>query len=276
MATRVCVGLDEDDLLEEELHSLSQDDPGASDMEAYFQEIFELQELEENEVERYCAECPYVRKQVTSAKLIVLQPQRVQQAYDRAGPLGLFFLFLTKTFIKTIWGWTNQHIKDNVKPKLIGWNQLQAYIGLEMAMSLVHFSDMKEYWAEGLFQGVADFKTTMSRAWFQYIRANIRFYVEYDNKKADEDPLYHSRSIMQQFSANASKVAVPGAVMTLDENSIPTKARTKARCFNKSKPHKFAIRMYVLVCWASLYLFSILDNDRGNNSAHSAAERYLQ
>ena len=52
-------------------------------------------------------------------------------------------------------------------------NEFNAYLGLEVAMLLVKFSRMKDYWSSKLFLGSSDFADTMSRDRFLMIRSAI-------------------------------------------------------------------------------------------------------
>lgn len=41
--------------------------------------------------------------------------------------------------------------------------EFRVYIGLEMAMSIVQYTDIKSYWETGVFVGHENFKKTVSR-----------------------------------------------------------------------------------------------------------------
>ena len=61
MASRQHDGVDDDSILEDELALLATDDPSDVQLDnALFQDTFQLQELEDGDVDRYCAECLYV------------------------------------------------------------------------------------------------------------------------------------------------------------------------------------------------------------------------
>jgi hypothetical protein len=51
----------------------------------------------------------------------------------------------------------------------INETKFNAYIGLKLAMSLLQFNDLAEYWKNNMFQGHKDFKKTMSRDDFMHI-----------------------------------------------------------------------------------------------------------
>jgi len=66
--------------------------------------------------------------------------------------------------------------------------------------------------------------------------------------------------MMEEVFQNSTAVAIPQGCMALDENSIPTKARTRALSYQKDKPDSWAIRLYALVSHSGAYLYSCWDN----------------
>ena len=101
-----------------------------------------------------------------SSGLKVLHKARCARLLQSKGYSGLVSLFVGDKFIDQIWKFTNVRLRQK------GYNKttrklFRAYVGLEMAMSIVQFNDIKSYWKTGVFLGHDDFKSTMSRARFQ-------------------------------------------------------------------------------------------------------------
>ncbi|GMF35134.1 unnamed protein product [Phytophthora fragariaefolia] len=90
------------------------------------------------------------------------------------------------------------------------------------------------------------------------------------------DPLLHSRTVMEHVQSKFAQIAVPYGTSSLDENSVRTKARTRAKSFIPSKPDKHAIRFYAVVARKSLYVHTIWDNGSGNFSKMTPAARYTK
>ena len=65
-------------------------------------------------------------------------------------------------------------------------------------------------------------------------------------------------------------------VVTLDEASVRTKAKTRAKTYLPSKPDKYAIRFYAINCWKSLYLQNFFDNGAGHKGNQTCSDRYVQ
>ena len=71
-------------------------------------------------------------------------------------------------------------------------------------------------------------------------------------------------------------VAYTLGVFSLDEASIRTIGRCRAKTFMPNKPLKYGIRFYALNDWKSLYLQSFFDNGAGNEMGLTCEERFLQ
>lgn len=162
--------------------------------------------------------------------------------------------------------------------KSVNESKFRAYVGLEMAMSILQLNDISSYWRTGMFLGHDDFKSTMSRDDFQNIRANIilREPGTYNHTEVSADPLWHSRKLLDHFQKNIASVAVPTGTTALDEASVRTKCRSKARSYLPSKPDKYAIRFYAVVGTKYAYLFSIMDNRSRNTTGETAPEAFTR
>ena len=232
---------------------------------------------EENTTESLAVTNSYLKLLETNTGLKVIQHTKVTQAFTQSGKLGLFRLFLTNSWFKGMRTWLNKKLKQAGKDE-ISERKFRAYMGLEMATSLVKMNDLKSYWKKEMFAGHRDFKETMSRDDFLFIRSNIvlRDPDDYSHEEASSDPLWHSRKILNHFQKNVSQIAVPMGTSALDEAGVRTKARTKASSYIANKPDKYAIRFYAVVGSQNAYLFNIFDNRSGNTSGVSPPEAFCR
>ena len=212
----------------------------------------------------------YIQGLVNQSALHLLQPLRAKKALE--GPykeLGLFFLFLTQTYLETVRNWTNERMIRKGLAEITK-EQLLAYLGLEMGTSLLRMNEIKEYWSTGPFMGNETFKNSMTRKRFIDIRTHITFRApkeqERDLQGQQDDPLWHSRSFMEHFARNSASIAVPTGTSALDENTARTKARTRARTYMPNKSDKYGVRFYSVVGTKHCYLSSINDNRAGNET----------
>jgi len=80
--------------------------------------------------------------------------------------------------------------------------------------------------------------------------------------------------VLDQFIKKSASIAVPVGVSALDENSCPTKARTKAKTYSPNKPAKYAIRFYAVVGHKFCYLSSMFDSRSGNSTGIEGVHDY--
>lgn len=237
------------------------------------EEEFIVTEVSESEKASLVARSPYIQSLMDASSLQILQRQKAERAYSENKEVGLFHLFLNKSFFHSILKWTNAELEKKGRNKITE-KKLYAYVGLELAMSILRLSEIRDYWKQTMFEGHSDFSRVMSRDDFQNIRGSLRFYPFYDSPIATKDPLWHSRLMLEHFMKNCSRIAVPYGVSSLDENTVRCKARTLARSYMKSKPVKYGITFYSIVDWKEGYLHSLWDNGSGNKTGNTAADRF--
>jgi hypothetical protein len=69
--------------------------------------------------------------------------------------------------------WTNAYLVINSDLPTTE-NGIDAYFGLEIAMSICKMNEISDFWSEKLFLGQKDFNATMNRNRFQRIRSAIQ------------------------------------------------------------------------------------------------------
>jgi hypothetical protein len=193
----------------------------------------------------------------------------------------LLHLFMTKSFFAAVLKWMNK--KLSLSPQSRGRrvdkfseDELFAYVELELAMSVIRYNDIGQYWSTKVLEGHAAFRNTMSRNKFELIRSLLSFYdrESYDANLSSLDPLWHSRNILEHFLRNCVDVATPTGPSALDEHSTATKARTTDKTYNANKPAKFAIRFYAVTGAVTPYISSFFDNCAGNKTNICDAVEY--
>lgn len=217
----------------------------------------------------------YIRDLIAGSGLKLLQKDRVIRAYQQNGVGGLFKLFFTRSFVDKMRKWTNKSLEDNGF-RTVNEAKFFAYFGLELGSSLIQYNDLDEYWKNNMFQGHADFKRVMSRDDFLRIRGHLKLRPPaYSHDGAIHDPLWHSRSLMEYFLKQIATIAVPIGNAALDENTVRTTARTKAKSYIANKPQPYGIRFYAVVGSKFTYLHSMFDNGSGNTTGISRAQAYV-
>ena len=106
--------------------------------------------------------------------LKILQEGCVKMAYANNKHLGLFPLFITRHLLAIICQRTNEALIES-QQATISEIKFQAYIGLELAMSIIPMNQIRDYWSQEMFLGQEDFKKAMSQNNFLQIWQNIVF-----------------------------------------------------------------------------------------------------
>lgn len=240
-------------------------------------EEFEVFQLDESEAASVVEDNKYIENIMNNSFLSLLQPNRAQGAFVKDHEKGLFHLFLSPTFWSGVLQWTNASRHKKGK-KQICMDQLQAFIGLELAMSIVKIGSICAYWERARFSGHGDFSDTMSRNDFQEVRASIQFHppITDGHSISTADPLWHCRCLLEHFQQNCANVAVPLGSSALDEASCRTKGRTRAKSYMPNKPIRYGIRFYACVGTREMYCHSFWDNGSGNKLPSTAGERYTR
>jgi hypothetical protein len=199
---------------------------------------------------------PYIRDQIDKSKLNAHQEARVCKAFQASRALGLVNQFLDKTLLRAIQTWTNDVLRARGKVKACD-NEFNAYLGLEIAMSLVKFSRMKDYWSSKLFLGSSDFANTMSRDRFLTIRSAIVLRprpTAYQHQVMTSDPRWHCRPVLAHSQKNCTSVATPGKISALDENAIRYSAQSSCCIWEQNQSDSPFVAMLssvgVLLTWS--------------------------
>jgi Transposase IS4 len=232
--------------------------------------LTEMTALEEHDL---IEQSTYLQGLMSSTKLKILQPNAVKEAYSERGNKGLFNLFLNGRFFSNVLSWTNGELAKKGHAT-VSREAFDAYLGLELAMSLNQLNQISYYWSTKTFLGNVDFRETMSRDMFCCIRSCLKFHEDRTHANAFTDPLCHCRTMLNHFLKSANSVAVPTGCSALDENTIRCKARTKAKTYMPSKPIKFGICFYAVVGWKHAYLHSLWENRSENTTNETAAAAY--
>ncbi|KAK1941088.1 hypothetical protein P3T76_007794 [Phytophthora citrophthora] len=118
----------------------------------------------------------YVDNLIRDSGLHIVRERERWQRHSRSVVNSACFLFFfSREFRDSLLLWTNKMLKEKGKQEATVF-ELDAYIGLEIAMSFNPVTQMKELWSTKLFMGQPDFGSTMSRNRFESIRARFQIH----------------------------------------------------------------------------------------------------
>ncbi|OWZ24586.1 hypothetical protein PHMEG_000336 [Phytophthora megakarya] len=116
----------------------------------------------------------------------------------------------------------------------------------------------------------------MPRTRFQQIRGALTLHPpEHPSFDREHDPLWRCCGVMEHFQKQFAAFAVPLCVSSIDEMTVRTKARTRAKTFMPSKPDKYGLRFYAVVGWSSLYVHSLWANSSDTQVSFQLYEQHF-
>lgn len=115
----------------------------------------------------------YIDSLTRESGLHLQSPDETEQAYNAHDEKGIFGIFVSKKLKQAWHTWANAALIAKGDDPLTG-AEIDAYIGLEMAVGLIPITDINGLWSDKQFLGHPDFKATMSRNRFQAIRGSLK------------------------------------------------------------------------------------------------------
>ncbi|CAG5051487.1 unnamed protein product [Parnassius apollo] len=152
----------------------------------------------------------------------------------------------------------------NVKPssRSHAWkptdrHEIKRFFGLILYMGLVRLPKLGYYWSKDKILGQTFPRTVMSRNRFEIILQYLHFS---DNETANKsDRISKIRPIIDMVNNTFQKYYSPKEDICVDESQVPFRGRIVFRQYNKSKRHKYGLKLFKLctipgyTCKFSLY-----------------------
>lgn len=107
---------------------------------------------------------PYIKEISDSRELFIRQIKTAQKAYNEFFELGLFHLFIARSFIACVQSWTNLKRMVAKGKKKVSYSEICAFVSLEIARGLIGLNSIKEYWSNKMFRGHPDFKNAKKKS----------------------------------------------------------------------------------------------------------------
>ena len=127
--------------------------------------------------------------------------------------------------------------------------ELQAFIGLNIAMGLLHLPQVRDYWSTNEILATPWFPSIMSRDRFFKILRYLHLVDSSKQKKRGEegyDILYKVRPLIDHLGAVFPKYYQPSRQLSIDEMMIGTRCRVSFLQYIPKKPTRFGIKVWVL------------------------------
>lgn len=163
-------------------------------------------------------------------------------------PIQFFEFFITNEILDYIVDQSCVYSTQQcpTKPLALTVEDLEQFIGIVIYMSVAHLPATRMYWSTALKHTlVAD---VMSCNKFEKIKRFLHFNNNYDFIPAGNnghDKLFKIRPLLSKLRERLLKVPKE-EFMAVDEQIIPTKARSNIKQYNPKKPHKWGYKAFVL------------------------------
>lgn len=184
-------------------------------------------------------------------------------------PLQYFLQFFDRQLISHIVGQTNLYsVQVNGSCIVTAQNEMEQFLGILILMGIIKYPQYRMYWSPGTrIPAVAD---VMPLARFEKIK---RFFHLNNNAEMPKhgqenfDKLYKVRPMIESILLKCRALS-PEESHSVDEQMIPTKARSSLRQYLPKKPHKWGMKVWAR-CGVSgmLYDFEIYTGKQAENKA---------
>lgn len=136
-------------------------------------------------------------------------------------------------------------------------HEIKRFFGLILYMGLVRLPRLSYYWSKDKILGQTFPSTIMSRNRFEIILQYLHFS---NNETANKsDRIFKIRPIIDMVNITFQKYYSPKEDICVDESQVPFRRRIVFRQYNKSKRHKYGLKLFKLctipgyTCKFSLY-----------------------
>ena len=207
------------------------------------------------------------RKEPAQVNSSFLGPSFPAPPEEENTPFQYFLQFCDRNLISHIVEQTNLYsVQVNGSSVVTTQNEMEQFLGILILMGIIKYPQYRMYWSPGTrIPAIAD---VMPLARFEKIK---RFFHMNNNaempKQGEEnfDKLYKVRPMIKSILSNCRALS-PEESHSVDEQMIPTKARSSLRQYLPKKPHKWGIKVWAR-CGVSgmLYDFEVYTGKQPDN-----------
>lgn len=204
----------------------------------------------------------------TRSRNIVLHlPGSKGEARNAATEIECFNLFFDNTIIGLIVCSTNIYI-NKIKGKyererdarLTDDIEIRAFLGILLLSGVIGGSrkKTKSIWDNSRGTGVEMIYLAMSEKRFRFLMRCLRFDDIRDRDQRREiDRLAPIRELFELFVAKFQQYFTPSEFVTIDEQLVKFRGRCQFRMYIPSKPGKYGLKVFALVCAKSMYCLNL-------------------
>ena len=195
-------------------------------------------------------------------------------------PLEVFQLFFTNVILSSIVQQTKLFAFQKGNDMEFCIEELMAFIGLNVAMGMLHLPQVKDYWSTSKILSTPWFPSVMSRDRFLKILKFLHLVDSTLQKKKGEegyDPLFKVRFLVDHLAAVYPQYYFPSRYLSIDEMMVGTRCRVVFLQYLPKKPTKFGIKVWINSEAKSGYVlnFQIYTGSEGKTKEKGLAYRVV-
>ena len=163
-------------------------------------------------------------------------------------PLQVFQLLLTSAILQSIVHQTKLFASQKNMDLHFCLEELEAFIGINIAMGLLRLPQVRDYWSTNEILGTPWFPAVMPRDHFLHILTYLHLVNSTQQRKKGDvayDPLFKVRPLLNHLTAVFSKYYRPDRFLSIDEMMIGTRCRVAFLQYIPMKPTRFGIKAWV-------------------------------
>nr|CAH7726963.1 unnamed protein product [Callosobruchus chinensis] len=190
-----------------------------------------------------------------------------KEVADLETPLQFFKFFFTKDIISAITTESNLYCSQKRinRPANLTEDEIEQFIGICLYMSIIQLPQARNYWSPHLGHPRVSEVMTCNR-WEE-----IKRFIHFNNNDnfipsgtPGHDKLFKIRPLLDRLQEKLNEIPVEEHI-AVDEQIIPTKARSTIKQYNPKKPHKWGFKVFVLSGISGFsYSFDIFAGSQSN------------
>jgi len=162
--------------------------------------------------------------------------------------LEVFQLFFTSAILTHIVNETTKFASQKGKTMEFCNSELMAFIGINIAMGMLHLPQVKDYWSTNVILATPWFPGIMSRNRFYTVLRYLHLAdskVQVPKGKEGYNPLFKVQFLIDHLTAVYPQYYYPSRYLSIDEMMVGTRCRISFLQYLPKKPTKFGIKVWI-------------------------------
>ena len=197
-------------------------------------------------------------------------PQVVGDGLAEKKPIDFFHKMFPDVLYENIAKETNRYASEVIESKVLGpksrflkWTEtnaqeIQAFLGLRIAMGLCTKPTIEDYWSETWLTNTPNFAQVMTRNRYKLLSSFLHFAnnsARLERNDPEFDALFKVRPVLKEVLPAWQDSYIPGRNLSIDESMVSFRGKIFFRQYIQSKHHRFGMKVFVLACSSTSYTY---------------------